>query len=793
MIDLSDSIQRIAFDNTLIDKSTREIFYKGQVREVEPMAFNLLVFLVGNRGRVVSREELQNHVWQGCVVSDAAMARVVMKARKVLSDDAKQQRYIKTIHGIGYRFVAEVQFVSADQSDESAGNDSIETTVITEAPISIKRNNLNSMLRMLIGLVLLAALAVGLVSNLNNPAFSHQYRVVVLPVSNQTQTDSLEWISLGLMGLANQLIQKKLGIYTVEESTVLSILHREVSHNETPATSSAFLSTMQEVYAVSHYLSMTVTSDNNIYTLSYSVFEQDGLVIKTGMKKGEDLVDLMQEILPALSEALDIITGQADVDDYIPGDPFLSEAFSRGMSLKLEGKAYESIRFFRLVADEKSHMFWPKYENALALHNASLLEESLQILEELKERQLSDKESSALNHLFGKHYWRSKNGELAMQHLSTGFAQAQAVNDLELQWRILVTMSIAVKGEGQLEEGTRLLGRALTIAKEIGYTSPPCNISNSLAASARRLGRLGEAESGFIEAQKCFRLIGDKRYESTSTRGLANVLRVKGKYIEAEETIRKAIQISSEIDDFHGYISAKLVLMWILKDTGKYNQAYSVMTELESEVEPRNNPLYDQWLTEAKYQIMDALGRTQEAEDVLSDYRVQVSKTGNDLKKLQLELTWAEMRYQHTGEFSEENIQQLLNTAKQRSLTFEVIHATRLLGAYFADQKQYDLSIEYFKKAESLSITSNNFLKTVRIQLELVKNYLALNDIESTAAKIGEMNRVLPENFEVLLANGFYYSAIGERELAKENFQSAKLIGYERWTENEEQHLLAQY
>jgi TolB-like protein/Tfp pilus assembly protein PilF len=91
-----------------LDLARVELRADGQPRPLEPQVFALLAFLVEHRERLVSRDEILEKVWDGRIVSDAAIASRVKSARKALGDDGKSQRFIRTIHGHGFRFVAEV-------------------------------------------------------------------------------------------------------------------------------------------------------------------------------------------------------------------------------------------------------------------------------------------------------------------------------------------------------------------------------------------------------------------------------------------------------------------------------------------------------------------------------------------------------------------------------------------------------------------------------------------------------------------------------------------------------------
>jgi TolB-like protein len=92
-----------------LDPGKAELRADGAVRPVEPQVFALLSLLVENRERLVSKEEIIEKVWEGRIVSEAAVASRIKSARAVLGDDGKSQRFIKTIHGRGLRFVAEAQ------------------------------------------------------------------------------------------------------------------------------------------------------------------------------------------------------------------------------------------------------------------------------------------------------------------------------------------------------------------------------------------------------------------------------------------------------------------------------------------------------------------------------------------------------------------------------------------------------------------------------------------------------------------------------------------------------------
>ena len=99
-----------------LDLARVELRADGEPRPVEPQVFALLAFLIEHQERMVSKDEILEKVWEGRVVSDSALASRIKSARKALGDDGKAQRFIRTVHGQGFRFVAEVRV----QRDEPA-------------------------------------------------------------------------------------------------------------------------------------------------------------------------------------------------------------------------------------------------------------------------------------------------------------------------------------------------------------------------------------------------------------------------------------------------------------------------------------------------------------------------------------------------------------------------------------------------------------------------------------------------------------------------------------------------
>jgi DNA-binding winged helix-turn-helix (wHTH) protein/pimeloyl-ACP methyl ester carboxylesterase len=103
-------VQFLFADHTL-DPERRELWRGSEQISLEPQVFDLLVYLIRNRDRVVSKDDLIAEVWGGRIVSDSTLTSRINAARKALGDSGEEQRVIRTIARKGVRFV-----VSVDES-----------------------------------------------------------------------------------------------------------------------------------------------------------------------------------------------------------------------------------------------------------------------------------------------------------------------------------------------------------------------------------------------------------------------------------------------------------------------------------------------------------------------------------------------------------------------------------------------------------------------------------------------------------------------------------------------------
>jgi TolB-like protein/cytochrome c-type biogenesis protein CcmH/NrfG len=97
------------FENCSLDTDRRELHRAGESIAVEPQVFDLLTYLIENRDRVITKDDMIATVWGGRIVSESTLTSRINSARKALGDSGDEQRLIRTFARKGFRFVGDVQ------------------------------------------------------------------------------------------------------------------------------------------------------------------------------------------------------------------------------------------------------------------------------------------------------------------------------------------------------------------------------------------------------------------------------------------------------------------------------------------------------------------------------------------------------------------------------------------------------------------------------------------------------------------------------------------------------------
>ena len=111
---------RYRFSEFILSPRRRALVRNGREQPLIPRYFDLLVFLVERRSEAVHRRDIFERVWSDVVVSDSALSQAIRTIRRVLGDDSREPRFVRTVSRHGYQFVC-ADVVEEDDNGEWPG------------------------------------------------------------------------------------------------------------------------------------------------------------------------------------------------------------------------------------------------------------------------------------------------------------------------------------------------------------------------------------------------------------------------------------------------------------------------------------------------------------------------------------------------------------------------------------------------------------------------------------------------------------------------------------------------
>lgn len=190
----SEGSQQIRFGEFELDPRRRRLSREGKTVSLNPKAFDLLVFLVQNGGRVISKDEILSDIWKDQFVEESNLAVQISSLRKALGDQTNKSRFLATIPGKGYQFIADVSYVGAAAETIATEPSSVDVL----QPPSIKPSRRGTILVVVVSAAVLLIAGYFAVQFFLIGDRDEVRSVAVLPFVNQTVSPSPEYLGDGL-------------------------------------------------------------------------------------------------------------------------------------------------------------------------------------------------------------------------------------------------------------------------------------------------------------------------------------------------------------------------------------------------------------------------------------------------------------------------------------------------------------------------------------------------------------------------------------------------------------------
>lgn len=560
----SSPICRYRFADVEIDLGTREIRRAGLAVDVEAKVFDLIELLLLARGRALTKTELVSALWGGRPVTDAALSQQLRKARRALGDDGDAQRVIRTVHGRGLVWVADV--VEVDEATEPPAA-SAPDTAIASAPVAHTRASARPRRWLLAAATGALLLVVGVLAvrfsihaaiDPNTPP-----RIAVLPVADTTGETDLAWTGAGLMGLMSSLIEQSGGLEVVSAQNVQAA----AGSNRSP--DAIDLGALRSAVGATHFAKSVLRRVGPIYELDLTLVAA-GAAERHETLHGSAPAPLAVDAVARIRRWLDL-TPLPDTRASGIASPFLAEAYARGLDAELHGDHAGAKKYFEICLDHDPGLAWPRLGLAVSQsasgEEAKADDNAAKVVDAARERNDRELLVPALRQRASAAYHR---GDLdgAQRFLDEAIGSVSAADQPLAMSALLVAYASIEDDRGDFANARKHFDEALKLARTTGDKRSEANVLANLASIDNGAGDAAGAAKRLRDALDAARAGGDAYLEGSILGNLGATEANQGHPLDAAALLKQGLVIARERNDTRLEALIGTQLVWVLAPFG---------------------------------------------------------------------------------------------------------------------------------------------------------------------------------------------------------------------------------
>lgn len=566
-------------DRWLVDPQQYRVCSGDVTRAVEKKTFEVLLYLIRNRLRVVTRDELLDNVWTGRVVSYSVLARSIMKARRAIASGTTQ---IETVHGVGYKFVGEVAEVTPPAVPAQPN--------ATRLPRRAWWAIAGSLAGLVVGILALYLLS-------QAPPVAQP--VAVLPVSNQTQQSDLKWVEHGLGAVLAEAMADNAGVWVIPNKQVEALL------SDSPDTAPALADNL----GADRLIESALTREEGQFHLIARVVNLGTERVDHEVRvSGTDPVALVAEAGSKL--AARITTTNVVSQHLVSQDAFANEAYAKGQDAMLKGHAPAAEDYFKAALRQDHSLIGAEFGLASAVRDQGRYGEATEYYERL--RQLAqdkglDRLEADVLHAMALTEWRRSDLDQARQ-LEEQSMNVRGTADPIATGASELFLGILASRRSEYQKAASHYANALAAYQQAGYLPGQASTYNSLGVLAWRQFDISTSEAMHERALDIRTRLGQDRQIAASLNNLGTIAAFRGQLETAVDLYQQALALRRQLSDPAGIASTLRNLADLDIRLGHLDQAKVKIDEARDIALLLNDEVRKAWVAGAAGRVAWAAG-----------------------------------------------------------------------------------------------------------------------------------------------------------------------------------------
>ena len=535
--------QNINFLDFTLDTQQHSLSMAGKRIEISSTAYKLLIYLLKNPGKTIPRNELTAHVWPDRIVTETSLDKLIQRLRKTLGDTGQHKEIIRTIHGVGFVFLPDVQIIEDTVSPTKTDNKKWVAPLMLVSVLG------------LIGLIYwLQNTSQDSESMTLNPAEVVQHQTVALiPNITSLADQNQAWMLNGGLHYLQELFNQSINL------EIKNIGLKDLG-SEDPERYAIELSIENAVDAA---VVVEVREINELFQAAVKIRNSDGVIAQQSMQS-ESIKTLYDEIAAWTHEVLAI---QSDLQpnnsqSTMSGDRYAVENYIRGMSAQNSGYAAEAIKYFELATKEDPEFWLAWYELSLAHRKQGDYKKALSIISVFENVPLTDKNNLMIQNAKAVNLYFLGEYAAGIEVLNSGIVTARnSGNNKELS-AFLTNKALFAKAMDDLELAQSSVEESIAIILTMqgNQDAKLGSAYNTLAGIEINLNDLQAAQKHAETAINYFKNAGEKRYQATAKSRLSSIYYTLGDWNQGEALIKEVLSIQQELNDTLGQTTSYMRL-----------------------------------------------------------------------------------------------------------------------------------------------------------------------------------------------------------------------------------------
>ena len=476
----------LSFGSCKLHLKARQLVVDDRLVDLQPLVFDLLAYLAQNPRRVIAKDELLAAVWRSVHVSDSVVSRAVMKCRRAILDSAANPRWLRTLHGRGYRLDVDV---SVDEEPAPSAHWAPDPSTLPGA-------------------------------------------LGVLPCWNRTGDSSLDWTNLGLAGLIHHLLDATKGM-KLAPMAATTALWRTLDQD------GDVLQATRRSLGVREALACELTRNAQGWTLK----AWRGKSMRTATQSSVFATDIVQ-LVTRLTE---VFRGDQLPSDALPQDPFWRAQLAQSIGLYEAGSPRQALELLGTCEPHFRPNARMMLLKCNMLYHSGQADASLRAARQALE--LSRVESLLVTEIRAHHalaYALHDLGRMdeAVEHAEAALQMTEQSSEaFVMRPAVLCCLSRTMMQQGHLQPALKLVEEAVALSRALVQ---PDDEAQALVWSAFLLERMGHARRAKVAIAHADQLAqrgGNPDRQANVVRTQAIILQSQQQHLAALDACRRSIAL----------------------------------------------------------------------------------------------------------------------------------------------------------------------------------------------------------------------------------------------------------